>query len=474
MNRLHSLFTVILLVLLGTMISDSALAANVRCWLTDPNGAERFEKQHGETRFVAKHPPQRGDSAATILIDPDKSFQSIDGFGFTLTSGSAELLMQMDASARNDLLRELFSTDATGIGVSYLRLSIGASDLSRFVYSYNDLQPGEVDLEMKRFDLGEDRKHVIPILKEILGIAPDISLMGSPWSPPTWMKDNHDSVGGSLLPQYSDAYARYFVAYILAMKSEGICIDAITIQNEPLHPGNNPSLLMLADQQATFIKHHLGPAFEAAGIDTKIIIYDHNCDRPDYPISILNDDEAYNYIDGSAFHLYGGKITAMSQVHEAHPNKNLYFTEQWIGAPGNLAGDMAWHVRELIVGATRNWSRTVLEWNLASDPNQDPHTEGGCDRCLGAITVSGNQVTRNPAYYIVAHASKFVRPGSYRIASNVVPNLPNVAFKTPDGDLVLIVLNDSNRSATFRLEQGNRQATLSLPSRAVATYIWSR
>ena len=202
------------------------------------------------------------------------------------------------------------------------------------------------------------------------------------------------------------------------MKAEGIRIDAITVQNEPLHPGNNPSLLMQAPEQAEFIKNHLGPAFKQAGLDTKIIIYDHNCDRPDYPISILNDAEARKYVDGTAFHLYAGKIDAMSTVHEAHPEKNLYFTEQWIGAPGNLRGDLAWHTRELTIGATRNWSRTVLEWNLAADPRYQPHTPGGCSSCLGAVTIDGDTVTRNPAYYIVAHASKFVRPGSVRIATN--------------------------------------------------------
>ena len=172
--------------------------------------------------------------------------------------------------------------------------------------------------------------------------------MGSPWSPPAWMKSNRKSIGGSLKPEFYGAYAKYFVKYIQGMKAEGIRIDAITVQNEPLHPGNNPSLLMQAPEQAKFIRNHLGPAFKQAGLNTKIIIYDHNCDRPDYPISILNDADARKYVDGTAFHLYAGKIDAVSAVHEAHPDKNLYFTEQWIGAPGNLRGDLAWHTRELI------------------------------------------------------------------------------------------------------------------------------
>ncbi|CAF5109871.1 unnamed protein product, partial [Rotaria sp. Silwood1] len=215
--------------------------------------------------------------------------------------------------------------------VSYLRLSIGASDLDEVVFSYNDLPPGDVDLNMTHFDLGHDRLHVIPILKEILAINPNIKLLGSPWSPPIWMKTNKNSIGGSLLSEYYDAYALYFVRYIQEMKKEGIIIDAITIQNEPLHPGNNPSLLMLDLIQALFIKQSLGPAFRKHSINTKIIIYDHNADRPDYPITVLKDSEASQYVDGSAFHLYAGTINALSSVHDRFPDKNLYFTEQWVG-----------------------------------------------------------------------------------------------------------------------------------------------
>jgi glucosylceramidase len=262
------------------------------------------------------------------------------------------------------------------------------------------------------------------------------------------------------------------VKYVQEMQKEGITIDAITVQNEPLHPGNNPSLLMLAEEQASFIKQSLGPAFMNSGIKTKIIIYDHNADRPDYPISILNDPEAKKYIDGSAFHLYGGVIENVSQVHEAHPDKNLYFTEQWIGAPGNFGGDFKWHTKHLIIGASRNWCKTVLEWNLAADPNQKPHTPGGCDRCLGAVTIDGDLVTRNPAYYIVAHASKFVRPGSVRIDSNIPEGLPNVAFTTHEGKIVVIVLNDSESEKTFNIKIGNKAISTSLTSSSVGTYIF--
>jgi len=379
----------------------------------------------------------------------------------------------MSPAARAALLKELFATDGNNIGVSYLRVSIGASDLNERVFSYNDLPAGETDLQMAKFDLGPDKADVVPVLKEILAINPQIKIMGSPWSPPTWMKTNGDTRGGSLKPEFYDAYALYFVKYIQAMKAEGIPIDAITVQNEPLHPGNNPSLLMLPEQQAEFIKKSLGPAFKKANVTTKIIIYDHNADRPDYPITILNDPEANQYIDGSAFHLYGGTIDALSKVHEAHPDKHLYFTEQWIGAPGNFPEDLKWHVKTLVIGAPRYWCRTVLEWNLAADPNHQPHTDrGGCDRCLGAITIDGDKVTRNPAYYIIAHASKFVRPGSVRIESNFAGNLHNVAYKTPEGKTVLIVINDGNTTQPFNIQYAGKTVAATLDGGAVGTYVW--
>jgi glucosylceramidase len=316
------------------------------------------------------------------------------------------------------------------------------------------------------------RDSLIPVLKEILAINPALKIMGSPWTAPLWMKTNNASVGGSLKKEWYDAYALYFVKYIQAMEAEGIPIDAVTVQNEPLHGGNNPSMVMTAADQALFIRQSLGPAFATAGIDTKIVIYDHNADRTDYPLAILNDPEARKFIDGSAFHLYGGTISALSAVHEAYPSKNLYFTEQWVGGPGDLAGDLKWHVENLIIGATRNWCRTVLEWNLASDPSYDPHTEGGCDRCLGTVTLDGNSVKRNPAYYILAHASKFVRPGSVRVSSTEQTILPNVAFMTPEGEKVLIVLNTTDAKRNFNIRFRGLTMPVSLNGGSAGTWIW--
>ncbi|WP_207532473.1 glycoside hydrolase family 30 protein [Desertivirga arenae] len=446
---------------------EKPVTTDVSFWLTNPDRTSLFKKQNVSLLFSAPN-----SQYTTIEVDTTQTFQTIDGFGYTLTGGSAMLINSLPVATRDVLLEELFKPDSTHIGVSYLRISIGASDLSDSPFTYDDIANGQVDPNLSQFSIDRERADMIPVLKKILSIAPNIKILGSPWTAPLWMKTNNNFVGGSLKPEYYSVYANYFVKYIQAMKAEGITIDAITPQNEPLHGGNNPSMVMQATEQAAFIRDHLGPAFRNASLGTKIIVYDHNADRPDYPIAILNDAQAKSFVDGSAFHLYGGSINALSTVHNAHPDKNIYFTEQWVGGPGSFSGDLKWHVENLIIGASRNWSRNVLEWNLAADPSYRPYTNGGCSTCLGALTVSGSSVSRNVSYYIIAHASKFVRPGSVRIASNMAANLPNVAFKNPGGKKVLIVLNTSSATENFNIKFNNKTTTATLASGAVGTFVW--
>jgi glucosylceramidase len=444
----------------------TAVGSDVSFWLTTGDRSALLEKQNTALIFGNVK-----NSNPTITVDESQKYQRIDGFGYTLTGGSAGLINALPASDQDSLLQNLFSTAKDGIGVSYIRLSIGASDMSADTFTYNDLPAGQTDAEQSKFSLSKDMGALIPVLKKIIAIQPGIKILGSPWSPPTWMKTNNSFKGGSLKPEYYQSYAKYFVKYIQAMKAQGIMIDAVTIQNEPLHPGNVPSMYMEAKDQAIFIKSALGPLFKSSGIKTKIILYDHNADRPDYPVSILNDAGAKPYVDGSAFHLYAGKVTALSTVHDAHPDKNVYFTEQWVGGPGKFDEDLKWHVSTLIIGATRNWSRNVLEWNLAADPSYGPHTVGGCITCLGAITVAP-AVTKNVAYYVIGHASKFVSPGSVRIASNISDDLQNVAFKTPQGKTVLIVANVSRSEQAFNIQSKAKAVTAVLPGGAVGTFVW--
>ncbi len=284
------------------------------------------------------------------------------------------------------------------------------------------------------------------------------------------MTSNGSLSGGTLQSQYYDVYAQYFVKYVKAMKAAGIPIYAVTPQNEPLNANNNPAMTLADTDEAAFVGQHLGPAFQAAGLATKIIVYDHNCDQPGYPIAVLGDSTANPFIDGSAFHLYAGDISALTTVHDAYPSKNVYFTEQYTATTGSFGGDLDWHLKNVILGTMNNWGRAALEWVLATDASFGPHTQGGCSTCLGGITV-GSSVTRNQGYYIVAHASKFVPPGSVRIASTPPGSLNSAAFTTPAGQTVLIVENDGG-DASFDIRVNGTWAPASLVGGAVATYVW--
>lgn len=451
-----------------TPIAPPVLVNDVDYWLT--NGAKNtfLQKQTGILTFGSTY-----NVYPNIEVDATQTYQTIDGFGFTLTGGSAQSINKLNSQKRKELLQELFGKNDNAIAISYLRISIGASDLNATPFTYNDLPAGQTDVSLDQFSLNPDINDVIPMLKEILAINPQIKILATPWSPPTWMKDNNNFIGGSLKPEYYGVYANYFVKYIQKMKQEGISITAITPQNEPLHPGNNPSMFMSAQQQAVFIKNHLGPAFVSANLPTEIIIYDHNCDRPDYPLSILNDVAANPFVDGSAFHLYAGDINVLSTIHNAFPNKNLYFTEQYTGSSGTFDGDLKWHMKNVIIGSMRNWSKVALEWNLANDANFGPHTPGGCTTCKGGLTIKGtDSFERNVGYYIIAHASKFVPAGSIRIGSTQTANLNTVSFKTPAGKTVLIIENDGSTNELFNIKSNGKWVTTSLDAGAVATFIW--
>jgi len=443
---------------------SSGYLLNAQIWTTNADQSTLLQKSNYQLASVSKDIP-------VIAINEKKTFQTVDGFGFTLTGGSAMLINRMNDAAKRSLLQELFGKEENSIGISYLRISIGASDLDSSVFSYDDLPQGKTDESLSAFSLSKDTDNLIPLLQAIIKINPTIKIMGSPWSPPTWMKDNGKSKGGHLLLKYYDAYAHYFLKYILEMKKQGISIDAITLQNEPQHGGNNPSMLMTATEQANFVANHLGPLFQKNNIETKIIVWDHNCDHPEYPIAVLNDSIAKKYIDGSAFHLYNGDISALTEVKNAHPDKKLYFTEQWTGSKGSFDGDFMWHVKNVVIGSMKNWSSVALEWNLANDPKFEPHTPGGCTECKGALTIDGSSIERNVAYYIIAQASKFVASGSIRIESTSIKGLENVAFLRPDGKLVLIMLNEKGNEVEFAISFRGKSILSSMKPSSAASFV---
>lgn len=453
--------------IIALFFAGNCQAQTVNWWLTTGD----------KTSLLSEQPPIKFNQSAgdnqlpVIAVNPQRKYQSMDGFGFALTGGSAQLISRMSAEERAKLLQELFGKKSNDIAISYLRLSIGSSDLNDHTFSYDDLPAGQTDVKLAKFSLNEDEKEVIPVLKEILAINPKIKIMGSPWSAPLWMKSNSNIQGGRLKDEYYPVYAQYFIKYIKGMQQHGIHIDAITIQNEPFNDGNTPSMQFFAKEELNFIKNNLGPAFRSAGVKTKIILYDHNCDAPEYPISILTDPDANKYVDGSGFHLYVGQTSAMSKVHEAFPHKNLYFTEMM--AVSRVDFNVANPEDRIMIGATRNWSKNVILWNLAADPKFQPHTDnGGCPSCQGAVTIDGDKTERNLAYYTMGHVSKFVPVNSVRIESSVPEGLSNVAFKTPEGKTVLVVANKGKLAIPFKVSSAGKNFDARISSASVATFVW--
>jgi glucosylceramidase len=429
-------------------------------------------QQKPALRFGAARSP-----SLTITVDDTRKYQQMDGFGASLTDSSAWLLShKLTDQQRKEALEKLFSP-TRGIGLSVLRQPMGASDFAIEDYSYDDLPAGETDPELKKFTIERDRAYIIPMLREALALNPNLKIIASPWSPPGWMKTSGSMIQGSLLPSAYAPLAKYFVKFVQSYEAAGIPIYAVTIQNEPLNiPNNYPGLGMTAVEQSVFLRDHLGPQFHDAGIKSKILIFDHNWDLIDFPIKVLSDPRAASAAAGIAIHCYGGSVTAQTELHERFPNEDIWLTEcsggDW--QKGKLLEEQT----RLIIGATRNWAKSVVLWNLALNQNHEPYL-GGCTTCRGVITVndaaSPAQVIETVDFTALGHASKFVQPGAYRIESNSFGqgSLENVAFQNPDGSIVLLVLNGSGSIASFNISWRGAYASAILKPGVVATLRWS-
>ena len=411
----------------------------------------------------------------TIAVDGAETYQEIVGFGAAITDASALLINGLPPERREALLRDLFDPDS-GIGLSFTRLTIGASDFSPEHYSFDDMPHGQRDPALARFTIDHERKDRLPVVQRALAINPQLKIMASPWSAPGWMKTSGSLIQGKLRPDAYGPFAEYFRRYIEAYRAEGVPIWAITIQNEPhFEPADYPGMRVEPPARARFIGEHLGPLLERHRIPTLIFDWDHNWDEPNSPLQVLGDSVARRYIAGVAWHCYGGDVSAQGKVHDAFPTKDAYFTEcsggEW--AP-KFADNLAWTVRTLIIGATRNWARGVLLWNLALDEHYGPH-KGGCGNCRGVVTIHSQSgaITRNDEYYSLAHASRFVRPGARRIGSSTgVAGIESVAFRNPDSSTVLIVVNAAPEERRFNVAAAGKSLVYLLPAGAVATLRW--
>lgn len=463
-----------LLVTLLTACSsgNSGGQGEVQVWLTTPDQSKLLHREESLKLTKAK-----GTGENAIAIDEQTVYQQMDGFGASLTDSSAWLIAnKLNDEQRQELMSKLFDHEA-GIGISYMRVPLGASDFALKSYTFDDMPAGQSDPELKNFSIDHDKEYIIPTLRQALAVNPDLKLMGSPWSAPGWMKTSDSVIGGSLKPEAYEPFANYFVRMIQAYEAEGVPFDAITLQNEPHYtPEDYPGMRMEPLQQAELIKKYIGPAFEKNDIKSKIVVWDHNWDEPYYPLTILNDPDALKYVDGTAFHGYAGEVGNQAQVHDAYPDKNLYFTESSGGAwSTDFGGNLKWDMENLIIGATRNWSKVVLKWNLALDENYGP-TIGGCKDCMGVVAINqgSGEVTFNSEYYSFGHASKFVKSGAYRIESgeSVSGEIEQVAFKNPDGFIVLVALNAADAERELKVKLGGKYFAYAMPAGAAATFVW--
>ena len=450
-----------------------SLGPAAQVWLTTGTASKLLSRE-ADVHFDSSVPPA---TLLRIVVDEATAYQEMVGFGAAITDASAWLIQnKLAPSEREALLQELFGRNP-GLGLSFTRLTMGASDFSLHQYSYDDMPAGQTDSSLAHFSIDSNRAYVLPVVQRALAINPQLEIMASPWSPPGWMKTTGSLIQGTLRPEAYAPFAEYFRRYVEAYRAEGVPIYAITLQNEPHYePADYPGMRLEPPARAQLIGQYVGPLFARSGIGTLILDWDHNWDEPQSPLQVLSDSTAARYIAGVAWHCYAGDVSAQTVVHDAHPDKDAYFTEcsggEW--AP-NFADNLKWFVRTLIIGATRDWAKGVILWNLALDDQHGPHT-GGCGNCRGVVTIAaGGAVTRNVEYYALGHASRFVRPGARRIAStSFAGDLETVAFRNPDdGSKALIVVNSAAQERTFAVLWSGQFFRYVLPAGAVVTFSWS-
>jgi glucosylceramidase len=426
-----------------------------------------------------------------IYMDETEVYQPIEGFGASTTDTAMynlyEIAKVKQPAQFTQAVSDLFTREGNGIGLSFLRNPIGASDLARTVYSFDDniFNNGVADPTLANFSIARDQADIIPFLLLAKQANPQIKIMANPWSPPGWMKTSSSMIGGSLLPTMYDPFANYFVKYIQAYQSAGIIIDYISPQNEPLFvPPSYPGMCMPAtsasndcasstDQQTALFQHVL-PALTNAGLTTKVLVYDHNWDRGDYPQSVLLANQAnLSQIAGVAWHGYAGTPGVMTPIRNMFPSLGAYETEH-SGFVTNA--DQASLDFPEIIQNMRNWCRAYVKWSLSVDENQGPHT-GGCSTCspIALVNSTTGNVTYSIEYYTLGHFSKYVLSAANRVYTSNAKGIVTAAFvnPAPDNSRALVAYNISSATQTFEVQWGTQSFTYTLPALAAATFTWS-
>ena len=401
-----------------------------------------------------------------VTVDPKQRFQSILGLGSSLEHATCYNISKLPEVEQDQVIDHIVNPE-TGMGMNLMRICIGTSDFApQPYYSYTEVPAGEEDFELKTFSIDRDKDYLIPIIKKAFKANPELLFVASPWSPPAWMKSNGSMNAGRLRPECQEAYAQYLVKFIQAYEAEGIPIHAITVQNEPkmIHKGY-PTCLWQAEEQRDFIKKHLGPQLEQAGLDTEIWCWDHNWNRVDFPRTILEDPEAAQYVDGTAFHLYEGTVDAQSILQEEFPDKPIYFTEGSVFAPRGALE---------LINILRHWARGYNAWVTVLDnqqqPNSGPHH--AIPTCIELQPDGSLQYGYD--FYMYGHFMKFIQRGTVRIHTPESEKMfGSIAFQNPDGSTVLVVSNSSFAENSFAVQLGEHHFEYTIAGRSVATYRWT-
>ncbi len=437
---------------------------NIDVWVTS-----------GNQRLARSSPvPWRSGSASaaddTIVLNPEKRFQPILGFGAAFTDGACYTLTQMPAADRATLLRRMF--DPSQLGLSVCRTCIGSSDYSTKVYSYDE---GEPDPDLARFSIEHDREYILPILREARTINPDLFLFSSPWSPPGWVKANSSMLGGSMRRKYMASYANYFLKFLQAYEAEGAPVQAITVQNEvdTDQDGRMPACIWPQEYEVDFVTTYLGPLFEKSGLKTRIWLIDHNYNLWGRALGELESPGLRKYANAIAWHGYVGQPEWMMRVHDVYPDVEMYWTE---GGPDytdlNYATDwVQWG--KTICGVLRNGCRSVTGWNLALDEQGRPNI--GPFSCGGLVTVNSQTkaITYSGQFWALAHYSSFVQRGGVRFqSSGRTDSLCHVACENPDHRRVLIIANPG-ASRACEIQLHNWTANVALQADSLTTLVWA-
>jgi glucosylceramidase len=458
--------------IVSVMLGSTAHAQSVSVWLTTPDKSNLLAPQ-SPVSFSGDPVPD----LPIVDVDDTQRFQGMEGVGASFTDSSAWVMAQVDDATRAQVMSALFDANA-GIGLSFLRQPMGASDFSsRPYYTYDDIDPSGTDYALANFSIDPDRAYILPMLRAALAINPGLRIMASPWTAPAWMKNTKMLTdGGNLNADAFATYAQYFVAFVQAYASAGVPVDSVTVQNEPATAPPYPSMVMTSDDQATFIGQYLGPALAAAGLAPRIFTWDHNW-QPDYALAVLGDSAANAYVAGAAFHCYLGTPDAMSAVHAAYPAVAIAVTECSDGSRSSFGEKLSYDVRTMIIASIRNWAGTVTKWNIVLDQNRGPNSyPRSCVNCTGLVTVDTrtSSASFNEDFYALGHLSKFVRPGALRIGSNTfgLGGIEDVAFLNPDGSVVVLAINSGDNPAGFQVRWHGTTFRYALDSGAVATLQW--